>query len=138
MNNHTYGEIFEGDAPRLTRPSRSAARSRPSYNENLLAPNIGERDDGDAHPSTFQCYDFLRDAGILEDFLFRVDRVGLTTYMNDESPQYAILTKTFVESFTFNNHPFKPSVAFKIYDKPHAMTLIEFCWIIDITSSGTA
>ena len=73
------GEIFEGDAPRLTRPSRSTARSRPSYNENLLALSLGERDDGDAHPSTFPCYDFLRDAGILEDFLFPVGRVGLTT-----------------------------------------------------------
>jgi hypothetical protein len=37
-----------------------------------------EGDDGDAHPSTFPCANFLRDAGILEDFLLLVDRVGLT------------------------------------------------------------
>ena len=99
MNNHTYGELFEGDAPRVARPSRSTARARPSYNENLLAPSIGERDDGDAHPSTFPCYEFLQGAGILADFLFLVNRVGLTTHMRDERAQYAILTKTFVESF---------------------------------------
>ena len=120
MNNHTYGEVFEGDAPRITRPSRSTARSRPSYNEDLIAPIID--DDGDAHPSTFPCFNFLNDAGILDDFLYLVDRVGLITYMNDESAQYAFLTKTFVESFTFNNSPFKPSVAFKIYDKPYTLT----------------
>ena len=138
MNNHTYGEIFEGDAPRLTRPSKSTARLRPSYNENLLAASIGERDDGDAHPSTFPCYDFLQDAGILTDFLFLVSNVGLTTYMRDERAQYAILTKTFVESFALQNHSYGPTVSFKIYDRPYAMPLIEFCRIIDITSSGTA
>ena len=102
MHNNTYGEIFERDTPRVERPSRSTTILRPSCNEDLIAPSIDdERDDGDAHPSTFPCYNFLLDAGILQDFLLLVDRVGLTTYMNDESNQYAILTKTFVESFTF-------------------------------------
>ena len=61
MNNHTFGELFGNNAPRVARPSRSTARARPSYNENLLAASIGERDDGDAHPSTFPCYEFLQD-----------------------------------------------------------------------------
>ena len=78
---------------------------RPSYNEDLIAQNIGEGDDGDAHPSTFPCANILRDVGILDIFLLLVDAVGLTTYMNDESNQYAILTKTFVESFSLNNSP---------------------------------
>ena len=56
MHNHTYGEIFEREAPRAARPSRSTARFRPSYNEDLIAPSIGdEGDDGAAHPSTFPC-----------------------------------------------------------------------------------
>jgi hypothetical protein len=83
-----------------------------------MSPNIGdEGDDEDAHPSTFPCPNFLSDAGILDDFLLLVDRVGLTTYMLDESNQYATLTKIFVESFKFTNSAFKPSIAFKIYDK---------------------
>jgi hypothetical protein len=57
----------------------------------------------DTQPSTFPCANFLSDAGILEDFLLLVDRVGLTTYMMDESNQYTILTKIFVESFKFTN-----------------------------------
>jgi hypothetical protein len=93
MHNHTYGEIFEREAPRVVRPSRSTARFRSSYNEDLIAPSISdEGDNGDAHPSTFPCTNFLRDAGILDDFLLLVNRVGLTTYMLDESDQYAMLT----------------------------------------------
>ena len=138
MHNHTYGEIFERDAPRVARPSRSTTRLRPSYNEDLIAPSIDdEGDDGDAHPSTFPCVNFLRDAGILDDFLFLVNIVGLTIYMNDESNQYAMLTKTFVESFTFSNSSYKPSIAFRIYDRPFTMTLERFCSVIGIAPSGT-
>jgi hypothetical protein len=100
MDNYTYGEVFEREAPRASRPSRSTAQYRISYNKDLMSPNIGdEGDDGDVYPSTFSCANFLSDAGILEDFLLLVDRVGLTTYMTDESNQYAMLTKIFVESF---------------------------------------
>jgi hypothetical protein len=104
-----------------------------------MSPSIDdEGDDGDAHPSTFPCSNFLRDAGILDDFLLLVDRVGLTTYMLDESNQYAMLTKIFVESFKFTNSSFKPSIVFKIYDKPITMSLEKFCGILGIPMFGTA
>ena len=136
MDNHAYGEIFQRESSRSTRPSRSSARSRRSYNENLIAPSIGERDDGDANASSFPCVTFMRDAGIYEDFLFLVGRVGLTTYMNDESNQYAVLTKTFVESFTFHNHAYNPYVAFKIYDMHFTISLSRFCEILGIPMFG--
>jgi hypothetical protein len=68
MDNYTYGEVFEREAPRSSRPSRSTAQYRISYNEDLISPNL-EGDYGDAHPSTFPCTNFLSDAGILNDFL---------------------------------------------------------------------
>jgi hypothetical protein len=108
-----------------------------SYNEDLMSPNI-EGDDGDAHPSTFPCANFLSDAGILDDFLLLINRVGLTAYMTDESNQYAILTKIFVESFKFTNSHFNPSIAFKIYDKSITMSLEMFCDILGIPMFGTA
>jgi hypothetical protein len=104
-----------------------------------MSPSIGdEGDDGDAHPSTFPCSNFLRDAGILDDLLLLVNSVGLTTYMLDESNQYAMLAKIFVESFKFTNSPFKPSIAFKIYNKSITMYLENFCCILDIPMFGTA
>ena len=138
MHNHTYGEIFERDSQRVSRPSRSAARMRQSYNEELITPSIGdERDDGIPNSSSFPCTDFLHAVGILEDFLFLVQRVGLTTYMEDESDQYVMLTKTFLESFKFSNSSFRPSIAFKIYNRPVTMTLVDFCATIGIAPSGT-
>jgi hypothetical protein len=104
-----------------------------------MSPSIGdEGGDGDAHPSTFRCANFLSDAGILEDFLLLVNKVGLTTYMMDESNQYALLMKFFVESFKFTNSHFKPSIAFKIYDKSITMSLEKFCGILGIPMFGTA
>jgi hypothetical protein len=139
MDNYTYGEVFKREATRSSRPSRSTTRFRTSYNEDIMSPSIGdEGDDGDAHPSTFPCSNFLHDAGILDDFLLLVDRVGLTTYMLDESNLYAMLTKIFVESFKCTNSHFKPSIAFKIYDKPITMSLEKFCGILGIPMFGTA
>ena len=138
MYNQNFGEIFERETPRASRPSRSSTRFRPSYIEDLISANIGDRgDDGEAHPSSFPCYIFLSNAGILDDFLFLINRVELATYMSDESPQYAFLTKTFIESFTFNNHAYKPSVAFKIYDMPITLSLERYCSIIGVANTGT-
>jgi hypothetical protein len=58
--------------------------------------------------------------------------------MLDDSNQYAMLTKIFVESFKFTNSSFKPSIAFKIYDKPITMSLEKFCGILGIPMFGTA
>src|SRR3954466_7390651 len=56
-----------------------------------------------------------------------IERAGLTSFMKDESAQYAFLTKTFVESFSFTNSLFNPSVSFKIYGRANSMTLKKFC-----------
>jgi hypothetical protein len=83
MDNFTYGKVFESDAPRSSRPSRSTAQYRMSYNEDLMSPNL-EGDDGDAHPSTFPCTNFLRDAGILDDFLLLATRAGIDLHLGQK------------------------------------------------------
>jgi hypothetical protein len=104
-----------------------------------MSPSIGDKgDDGDVHPSTFPCTNFLSDAGILDNFLLLVERVGLTTYMLDESNQYDMLTKIFVESFKFTNSAFKPSIAFKYYEKSITMSLERFCSTLGIPMVGTS
>jgi hypothetical protein len=42
-----------------------------------------------------------------------------------------------VESFKFSNSAFKPSIAFKIYDKSITMSLERFCSILGINMFGT-
>jgi hypothetical protein len=58
--------------------------------------------------------------------------------MMDESNQYAILTKIFVESSKFANSHYNSSVAFKIYDRPITMSLERFCNSLGIPMFGTA
>ena len=139
MHNHAFGEVFERDTTRAARPSRAATRVRRSYDEDVIAPSFeAEEDNGVPNASSFPCFDFLRNAGLLDDFLFLINNVGLSTYMEDESDQFYRLTKIFVESFKFSNSPFTPSVKFRIYDMPITMKLKDFCAALDITPVGTA
>ena len=76
-------------------------------------------------------------AGIQDDFISLVTRCGLLDYMADESPQFSLLTKTFVESFKFNNRMFNPTVDFKIYDKTYSLSLDKFCEILGVKNKGS-
>src|SRR3954470_17556982 len=67
-----------------------------------------------------------------------VQKAGLTSYMQDESAQYALLTKTFVESFSFTNSLFKPDVSFKIYSRAYSITLKQFCKALGLGTAGSA
>ncbi|KAK1670931.1 hypothetical protein QYE76_059090 [Lolium multiflorum] len=139
MKKFSFGELFKKGTTSTGRPSRAATRIRRSYNEDIIAPSFApEEDNGPPNASTFPCYDFLRNAGILEDFLTLVNRAGLTTYMGDEREQYYLLTKIFVESFQFNNKQYEPTVAFRIYGNPVTMPLKDFCRALDIAPVGTA
>ncbi|KAK1660507.1 hypothetical protein QYE76_048666 [Lolium multiflorum] len=86
MDNFNFGEVFQGETTSTGRPSRSSTRFRPSYNEDLIAPSFApEEDNGVPNAASFPCYDFLRNAGLLDDFLTLVGKAGLTTYVADES-----------------------------------------------------
>ncbi|KAK1693282.1 hypothetical protein QYE76_009979 [Lolium multiflorum] len=137
MNNYNFGEVFEGETTSTGRPSRASTRIRRSYNEDVIAPSFDEGN-GDPNASSFPCYEFLSNAGLLDDFLTLVRKAGLTAYMEDERKQYYMLTKIFVESFKFNNKHFNPTVAFKIYGNPVTMKLKDFCAALDIAPAGTA
>ncbi|KAK1628428.1 hypothetical protein QYE76_002743 [Lolium multiflorum] len=137
MNNYNFGEVFEGETTSTGRPSRASTRIRRSYNEDVIAPSFDE-DNGAPNASPFPCYNFLSNAGLLDDFLTLVRKAGLTAYMEDERKQYYMLTKIFVESFKFNNKHFHPTVAFKIYGNPVTMKLKDFCAALDIAPAGTA
>ncbi|KAK1677913.1 hypothetical protein QYE76_038761 [Lolium multiflorum] len=139
MDNCNFGEVFERETTSTGRPSRSSTRFRQSYNEDLIAPSFApEEDNGVPNASSFPCYDFLSNAGLLDDFLTLVGKASLTTYVGDESEQYYTLTKIFVESFKFNNKHFRPTVSFKIYGKPITMKLEIFCAALGIAPVGTA
>ncbi|KAK1631856.1 hypothetical protein QYE76_006171 [Lolium multiflorum] len=139
MKKFKFGELFKKGTTSTGRPSRTATQIRRSYNEDIIAPSFApEEDNGAPNASSFPCYDFLTNAGILDDFFTLVNRAGLATYVGDEREQYYMLTKIFVESFKFQNTEYNPTVAFKIYGTPVTMELEEFCRALDIAPVGTA
>ncbi|KAK1645752.1 hypothetical protein QYE76_063557 [Lolium multiflorum] len=139
MKKFKFGELFKKGTTSTGRPSRTATQIRRSYNEDIIAPSFApEEDNGAPNASSFPCYDFLTNAGILDDFFTLVNRAGLATYVGDEREQYYMLTKIFVESFKFQNSQYSPTVAFKIYGNPVTMELEEFCRALDIAPVGTS
>ncbi|KAK1615827.1 hypothetical protein QYE76_021344 [Lolium multiflorum] len=139
MKKFKFGELFKKATTSTGRPSRASTQIRRSYNEDVIAPSFApEEDHGAPNASSFLCYEFLTNAGILDDFFTLVNRAGLATYVGDERGQYYRLTKIFVESFKFHNTEYEPTVAFKIYDIPVTMKLEEFCCALGIAPVGTA
>ncbi|KAK1650319.1 hypothetical protein QYE76_068124 [Lolium multiflorum] len=139
MKKFNFGDLFKKGTTSTGRPSRTATQLRRSYNEDIIAPSFApEEDNGAPNASSFPCYDFLTNAGILDDFFTLVNKAGLATYVGDEREQYYMLTKIFVESFKFQNTQYEPTVAFKIYGNPVTMELEEFCRALDIAPVGTA
>ncbi|KAK1609788.1 hypothetical protein QYE76_033461 [Lolium multiflorum] len=133
MKKFKFGELFKKATTSTGRPSRASTQIRRSYNEDVIAPSFApEEDNGAPNASSFPCYEFLTNAGILDDFFTLVNRAGLATYVGDEREQYYRLTKVFVESFKFHNTEYEPTVAFKIYDIPVTMKLEEFCRALGI------
>ncbi|KAK1663707.1 hypothetical protein QYE76_051866 [Lolium multiflorum] len=133
MKKFKFGELFKKATTSTGRPSRASTQIRRSYNEDVIAPSFApEEDHGAPNASSFPCYEFLTNAGILDDFFTLVNRAGLATYVGDERGQYYRLTKIFVESFKFHNTEYEPTVAFKIYDIPVTMKLEEFCCALGI------
>ena len=137
MEDYNYGDCFRREESSSSRPRISVSHFGPSYNEALLTPTFGEDDCGDANASIFPCATFMTKAGIQDDFISLVTRCGLLDYMADESPQFSLLTKTFVESFKFNNRMFSPTVDFKIYDKTYSLPLEKFCEILGVKNKGS-
>ncbi|KAK1661476.1 hypothetical protein QYE76_049635 [Lolium multiflorum] len=139
MKKFKFGELFKKATTSTGRPSRASTQIRRSYNEDVIAPSFApEEDQGAPNASSFPCYEFLTNAGLMDDFFTLVNRAGLATYVGDEREQYYRLTKIFVESFKFHNTEYEPTVAFKIYDIPVTMKLEEFCFALGIAPVGTA
>ncbi|KAK1633015.1 hypothetical protein QYE76_007330 [Lolium multiflorum] len=104
MKKFKFGELFKKATTSTGRPSRASTQIRRSYNEDVIVPSFApEEDHGAPNASSFPCYEFLTNAGILDDFFTLVNRAGLATYVGDERGQYYRLTKVFVESFKFHN-----------------------------------
>ena len=120
MPKFNLGGIFKKKEPssrRETRGSSSNTPMRPSYNEDLepLGVIVLARE-SDVRSSVYPCYEFLRAAGIRDEFTSLVTNARLTNIVLVERPQYLKLTNIFVQSFNFTDDQYHPSVEFMLYE----------------------
>ena len=82
------------------------------------------------------CNDFLKEAGIHEDFYSLTENAGLTGFINDWIDQYLLLTNIFVQNFHFHARSSPPTVEFHLYDEHKEMSLYDFCRICLVPFEG--
>ena len=61
--------------------------------------------------------DFLRAAGIYEDFHELAKNAGLAAFLHNQRDQYLLLTNIFVQNFHFHSRNSPPTVEFHLYDE---------------------
>ena len=117
---------------RLLRGSSSQSSkekaSKPKYNLPCTA---------EVRPCEWPCDEFLRAAGIYEDFYYLAKSAGPIDFLHDQREQYLLLTNIFVQNFYFHAKKSPPSVEFHLYDEVKEMSLYEFCRVCKIPFAGS-
>ena len=91
----------------------------------------------EVRPCEWPSDDFLREAGIYDDFYSLAENAGLTDFLRDQRHQYLLLTNTFVQNFYYYPRESPSSVEFHLYDVVKKMSLYEFCRVCKITFKGS-
>ncbi len=91
----------------------------------------------EVRPCEWPCDEFLRAAGIYEDFHELAQTAGLTTFLHDQCNQYLLLTNTIVQNFHFHSRNSAPTVEFHLYDEHKEMSLHDFCRVCLIPFEGS-
>ena len=120
--------FFRGSSSRSSKEKQSEEAERPKYN---LPPTAEVR------PCEWPSDDFLRKAGIYDDFYSLAENAGLTDFLRDQRRQYLLLTNTFVLNFYYFPKESPPSVEFHLYDEAREMSLREFCAVCKISFEGS-
>ena len=119
--------FLRGSSSRSSKEKQSEEAERPKYN----LPRTAE-----VRPCESPCDDFLRGAGIYDDFYELVENAGLTDFLRDQREQYLLLTNTFVQNFHFDSRRSPPTVDFYLYDEYKEMILHEFCEVCKLPFRG--
>ena len=115
--------LLRGSSSRSSKDKQSEEDKRPKYN----LPRTAE-----VRPCEWTCDDFLRAAGIYDDFYSLAENAGLTDFLRDQREQYLLLTNIFVQNFHFHAKRSPPSVDFYLYDEYKEMSLFDLCRVCKI------
>ena len=120
--------FLRGSSSRSSKDKQSEENKKPKYNLPCTAEVL---------PCEWPCDEFLREAGIYEDFYYLAENAGLTDFLHDQREQYLLLTNIFVQNFHFHARRSPPSVDFYLYDEYKEMSLYDFCGVCKIPFEGS-
>ena len=120
--------LLRGSSSGSSKDKQSEENKKPKYN----LPRTAE-----VRPCEWPCDEFLREAGIYEDFYYLAENAGLIDFLRDQREQYLLLTNIFVQNFHFHARRSPPSVDFYLYDEYKEMSLYEFCELCKLPFSGS-
>ena len=98
--------FLRGSSSRSSKDKQSEENKKPKYN----LPRTVE-----VRPCEWPCDEFLREAGIHEDFYHLAENAGLTAFLHDQREQYLLLTNIFVQNFHFHARRSPPLVDFYLF-----------------------
>ena len=101
-------KLLRGSSSQSSQEKQAKEKERSKYN----LPRLAE-----VRSCEWPCEDFLKEAGIHEDFYALIGTAGLTNFMNDRIDQYLLLTNTFVQNFYYYPKKSPPAVSFHLYDE---------------------
>ena len=101
-------KFLRGSSSQGSREKQAKEKEKVKYN----LPRLAE-----VRPCEWACDDFLREAGIHEDFYALIETADLTGYIIVRIDQYLLLTNTFVQNFYFYPKKSPPEVSFYLYDE---------------------
>ena len=119
--------LLRGSSSRSSKDKQSEENKKPNYNLARTA---------EVRLCKWPCDEFLREAGIYEDFYHLAENAGLTAFLHDQCEQYLLLTNIFVQNFHLHARRSPPSVEFYLYDEHNEMSLYDFCRVCLIPFEG--
>ena len=120
-------KLLRGSSSQSSQEKQAKEKEKAKYN----LPRLAE-----VRSCEWPCEDFLKEAGIHEDFYALIETAGLTGFMNDRIDQYLLLTNTFVQNFYYYPKKATPAVSFHLYDEFKEMSLRHFCVVCRIPYEG--
>jgi hypothetical protein len=120
--------LLRGSSSRSSKEKQKEEEQKPKFN----LPRTAE-----VRPCEWPSDEFLREAGIYDDFYSLAENAGLTDFLHDQRHQYLLLTNTFVQNFDYFPKESPPSVEFHLYEVVKKMPLDEFCKVCKIPFEGT-
>ena len=106
-----FFRLFQKIMKRLLRGS-SIRSSKEKQKEEEQKPKFNLPRTAEVRSCEWSSDDFLRRAGIYEDFYLLIENAGLTDFLHDQRHQYLLLTNTFVQNFYFFPKKSPPTVEF--------------------------